>query len=52
MASWVSKDAEFCVDFKNMNFSEKMHLKGYSRIKNFFTTQGAPYIMKNFFFLE
>jgi hypothetical protein len=26
-AIWVSKDAEFSVDFININFSDEMHLK-------------------------
>jgi hypothetical protein len=45
---WVSKDAEFNVDFKNINLPKRQHAhkKGYSRKTNFNTTQGPPCVYK------
>jgi hypothetical protein len=41
--SWVSKDAEFYVDFKNINYlSDKMHLKKIFQDKDFRLYTGAP----------
>jgi hypothetical protein len=44
LTSWLSKDAEFYVDFKiiNLPLSQNAPKKSYSRKKNFFTTQGGP----------
>jgi hypothetical protein len=52
--SWVSKDAEFYVDFKNLNLysGQNAPKKRYSRIKIFVSTQGAPYVVNKFNFLE
>jgi hypothetical protein len=41
---WISKYAEFYVDFKNIYLPlwQNAPKKIYSRKNNFFTTQGAP----------
>jgi hypothetical protein len=48
--SWVSKDAELYADLKNINLPYWQNApKRYSRIKNFFTAQGAPCVQTKSF---
>jgi hypothetical protein len=50
----VSKDAEFNVDFNNINLYLRQNApkKSKSRIKILFTTQGAPCVVNKIFILR
>jgi hypothetical protein len=52
--SWVSKDAEFYVDSKNITLPllQNAPKKSYSRIQIFVITQGPPCVVKIVFLLE